>query len=240
MHIKGKLMEPSLSFNIDLPSNKIYPMAADQIDLVEARLSQLRSDTSEMNKQVFAVLILGRFVADDPFSSAAAQSLGFSAIQSLSSFVSDEMNKAAGRLALGFDLTADLATTEDYTTGALRERTSLNVAASKKVLRDRLKLTVGSDFEVAGPQPNYGRSTGIPSNLAVDYQLSRDGKYSMRVYHRDYYAGVLLGAVSENGVNFILSTDYNRFKNIFMRRKRHRQYSGKSENGLPNSTRGSQ
>jgi translocation and assembly module TamB len=222
LHMKGNLELPSITFDIALPENKVYPLAADQIDLVQAKLSQLRQDTSELNKQVFALLILGRFVSDDPFSSAGAQSVGFAAVQSVSTFIGEELNRAANKLVKGVDLTVDMATTQDYTTGDMRQRTDLNVAASKRVLNDRLKLTVGNDFEVEGPQPNNAASAAIPSNLAADYMISADGRYTVRVYRSEYNEGPLEGYVQETGVNFILSVDYNRFKTVFARSRSKR------------------
>lgn len=222
LHMKGNLSQPSFTFDIALPENKVYPLSADQIDLIEAKLSQLRQDTSEMNKQVFAVLILGRFVSDDPFSSAAAQSIGFSAVQSVSTFMGEELNRFANRLIKGVDLSVDMASTEDYTTGSMRQRTDLNVAASKRVLNDRFKLTVGNDFEVEGPQPNNSQSGLIPSNLAADYLISADGRYTLRVYQANYNEGPLEGYVTQTGTSFILSVDYNRFKTVFMRSKSKR------------------
>jgi translocation and assembly module TamB len=228
LHMKGNLMQPSFAFDVVLPEDKIYPLAADQIELIQAKLNQVRQDTGELNKQVFAVLILGRFVSDDPFSSAAAQSVGFSAVQSVSTFIGEQLNSAASKLVKGVDLTVDLPTTEDYTTGTMRQRTDLNVAASKRVLNDRLKLTVGNDFEVEGPQPNNSSQSSLPSNLAADYMLSSDGRYTVRVYRSNYNEGPLEGYVTETGVNFIISVDYNRFKTIFMRSKSIKQRAKKT------------
>ena len=101
----------------------------------------------------------------------------------------------------------------------MRQRTDLNLAASKRLLNDRLKLTIGNDFELEGPQTSNQQTSYIPSNLAADYQLSADGKYTMRGYRRAYDEGVLQGYVTETGLNFIVSLDYNHFKNILKRKK---------------------
>src|SRR5690606_31315184 len=57
LKMSGNLMNPFISFDIDLPEGKSYRMSAEGVDLIRARLNQLRTDTSELNKQVFAVLI---------------------------------------------------------------------------------------------------------------------------------------------------------------------------------------
>lgn len=220
MYMKGGILSPKLSFDIQLPEGKTYRLSAEQIGLVQGKLSQIRTDTSELNKQVFALLILNRFVSDDPFSSGAASSASFMALQSVSTFLGEQLNKAAGKLIKGVDFSVDLATTEDYTTGSLRQRTDLNLAASKQLLNDRLKLTLGNNFEMEGAQNNNTQSSFVPSNLAADYMLSADGKYIMRAYRKGYDAGVLQGFVTETGVNFIMSLDYNKMSRELKSKKR--------------------
>ena len=215
LHLNGKILAPRITFDVDLPENKVYPLSAAQIELVQGKLSQVRADTSELNKQVFAVLILGRFVSDDPFTSGAANSTAFTALQSVSTFIGEELNQAAGKFIKGVDFSVDLAETEDYTTGNMQQRTDLNLAASKQLMNNRLKLTIGNDFELQGPQTNNAPSSVVPTNLAADYLLSTDGKYSMRAYRKVYDEGVLEGFVTETGLDFIVNLNFNHFNEIF-------------------------
>jgi hypothetical protein len=116
----------------------------------------------------------------------------------------------------GIELNVDLAQSEDYTTGSRRERTDLSLAASKSLLNDRLKITIGNDFELQGAQNSNNRNTSaLPGNLAADYNLTTDGRYVVRAYRRSYDEGVLQGFVTETGLNFIVSMDYNRFAQLF-------------------------
>jgi hypothetical protein len=223
LFIRGNMMEPSISFDVALPDNKVYPMSPDNVDLVQAKLAQVRADTSELNRQVFAVLVLNRFISDDAFSQSVSQSFSSIAMQSVSTFIGEQLNQAAGQLIKGIDLSVDLATSDDYTTGEMRRRTDLNVAASKRLMNDRLKLTIGSNFELEGPQTNnYGNSSLVPGNIAADYMLTGDGRYQVRAYRRAYDAGVLQGYIQETGLNFVVSMDYNRFRQIFLGKKKRR------------------
>jgi hypothetical protein len=70
-----------------------------------------------------------------------------------------------------------------------------------------------------GPQANNQQTSYVPTNLAADYQLSEDGRYTIRGYRRAYDQGVIQGFVTETGVNFIVSLDYNRFKTILKKKK---------------------
>lgn len=219
--MNGPLLVPQLSFDIVLPENNTYRISSDAVQLVQAKLSQLRVDTSELNKQVFALLILKRFITDDPFSSGNGGGAEFAAKQSVSRFLGEQLNQFANQLINGIDLSVDLASTEDYTTGERRERTDLNIAASKRLFNDRLKVTIGNNFELEGPQTQSAdpNSSLIPGNLAVDYSLSADNRYMVRAYRQNQDQGVIQGFVTETGINFIISYDYNRFRNLFIRKK---------------------
>jgi len=224
LKMRGELMKPYISFDIDLPEEKSYRMSAEGIDLVQARLSQLRIDTSELNKQVFAVLILSRFIGEDPFASGAGGG-GVSSVarQSASRFISAQLNKYAGSLIKGVDLSFDLVSSDDYSTGERRDRTDLNIAASKNLFNDRLTVTIGNDFELESSQSGGSQNTSlIPGNLAADYRLTQDGRYMLRAYRQDQNEGVMQGYITETGLDFIATFEYNRFRSLFNKKKRQR------------------
>ena len=98
---------------------------------------------------------------------------------------------------------------------AVSAKTDLNVALSKRLLNDRLTVTIGSNFELEGAQNSGQQSSNIAGNVAVDYRLSKDGRYLLRAYRKNDYQGVLEGYIIETGIGFIISVDYNKFKEIF-------------------------
>jgi len=225
MRLTGPLMQPNLVFDVVLPEEKNYRVSSTVTDLVQARLNELRNEPSELNKQVFALIILNRFVSEDPFQNGAGGG-GAEAIarQSASRFVSEQLNKFAGGLISGLDLTLDLQTSDDYTTGERRNRTDLNVGASKRLLNDRLTVNVGNNFQLEGPRSNSTQGTSyIPGNIAIDYDLTADRKYRVRFFRRNEETGALEGNVISTGASFILQVDYNRFRQVFMSRRKRQQ-----------------
>ncbi len=71
-----------------------------------------------------------------------------------------------------------------------------------------------------GPQQSGQKSNNIAGNLAVNYQLSRDGRYAIRAYRKNEYFGVVDGYIIETGVRFIVTLDYDKFADIFRKRRR--------------------
>ncbi|MBX3255849.1 MAG: translocation/assembly module TamB domain-containing protein [Chitinophagaceae bacterium] len=219
LKMEGKLMQPKITFDIVLPDDKNYGVSGDIINTVKTKLEMLRQDDAEMNKQVFSLLLLNRFMAEDPFSSSTNTSASTLVRQSVSKLMTEQLNRLAADLIKGVDLNFDVESSDDYTTGERQNRTDLNVGLSKKLLDDRLTVTVGSNFELEGPQNRtQQQSGGIAGNVALDYRLSEDGRYMLRGYRKNEYQGIIEGYITETGLGFIITVDYNRFREIFSKR----------------------
>lgn len=223
LKMNGELMKPEISFGIELPDGN-YDVSSDVVTLTQTKLKQLEQDPAEMNKQVFALLLLGRFVGENPFASESggtnAESL---ARASVSKILSQQLNNLASELITGFEVNFDLESTEDYTSGTMENRTDLNVAVSKRLLDDRLKVTVGSSFGVEGQDRANEESTNIAGDVALDYQLTKDGRYVVRAYRKNQYQVAVEGQVVETGVAFVITMSYNKFRELFHRSEQEKQ-----------------
>jgi len=216
LKMKGELTKPVISFDIALDEQ-----TASQWKEVETKIEQLRADESEVNKQVFALLLLGRFVQENPFQSAAGGTSNETLLkQSASRILTDQLNQLAGSLVKGVDLNFGLNAEDDYTTGQRASRTDLTVGVSKSLLNDRLRVNVGSNFELEGPSNNNQQASNIAGDVALDYQLSKDGRYMIRAYRKNQYEGVVEGQVIETGLTFIFTLDYDQFRELFGKNKK--------------------
>ncbi len=216
--LKNQLLAPQISFNIVLPDSN-YTVSPTIISTVQDRLSQVRQDTNEMNKQVLGVLVLGHFIGDNPLQSQGGSSGINGAIRSsVSSLLSDQLNKLAGNLIGGVQLSFGLTSGEDYSSGTATNRTDLNVGLSKQFLNDRITVTVGNNFNLEGAQSGE-KSADIAGNISVGYKLTEDGRYLIRAYRKDEFI-VVEGEVVETGVGFTLTYDYNRFIELFKGRNK--------------------
>lgn len=217
LKMKGELLKPEITFDIILPEGN-YGVSSNVVDMSRTKLEQLRQEPAELNKQVFALLLLSRFIGENPFASESGGTSGESlARQSVSKILSQQLNDFAGELVKGVQLEFDLESTDDYTTGTRENRTDLNVGVSKQLLDDRLKVSVGSSFGVEGQERANEESTNIAGDVALDYQLTKDGRYMVRAYRKNEYQVAVEGQVVETGVAFIITMSYNKFRELFHR-----------------------
>ena len=130
------------------------------------------------------------------------------------------MDEIASDLVKGVDIDLNLNSYQDFSTGDEQDRTDLNVAVSKNFLSDRLTVTAGKNFGVSGEdagakavQQNAAQSAFPDLNL--NYKLSADGKYIIRAYKKDQFDITVDGYVTQTGVGFVLTLDYDHFKELF-------------------------
>ena len=229
LKLNGELLKPEITFDITMDeSNPGVPTAV--LDNTKAKLNQIRQDQNDMNKQVFALLVLNRFIGENPFQSEGGLSTSTLVMQSVSKILSQQLNNLASDLIQGVDLNFDLQSSEDYSSGARNERTDLNVGISKKLLNDRLKVSVGSNFGVMGDARQNEQMTNIAGDVTLDYMISRDGRYMLRAYRKNEYQIALQGQIVETGLGFVITLDYDKFKEIFEKSKRNRSRKKNKEN----------
>ncbi|MFB6455984.1 translocation/assembly module TamB domain-containing protein [Chitinophaga sp. Hz27] len=211
--IKGNLKKPDISFLLDMPEKDRNDFNGTPYN----RIKQINQVPSELNKQVMGLLVLNSFIPDDPMSTFDNGGGGVeqAARNSVSKILSQQLNNLAGNLIKGVDLNFDLQSTQDYSSGSAQEQTNLKVGASKNLFNDRLTVSVGSNIMLTGNQQN---ASSLLGDISVDYKLSRDGRYRLRVYQQNDQS-VIEGQLVETGVSFILVMDYDEFREIFQRAK---------------------
>ncbi len=216
--MNGEVLKPEISFDIVLKEGA-SSASGDVITNVKTKLEQLRANETELNKQVFALLLFNSFIGESPFDSGVGISAGTMARQSVNRLLSDQLNNFAGNLIKGVDLNFNLESSEDFSTGTKSNRTDLNVAVSKNLFSDRLKVTVGSSFEVEGNRRENEQAANIAGDIEMEYALTRDGRYILRVYRKNTYDVALQGQVVETGVGFVITMSYEKFKELFEQSK---------------------
>lgn len=225
LKIKGQLLEPQLVFDIKL-KEKVAGINSQMLTTIENKLLQLRTDASAMNKEVFALLVMGRFIGEQSSDFFAGSNNGIKADQivkeSVSRFLSDAVNQIASDLIKGVDIDVNLRTIDDYSSAT--QRTDLGLALSKRFLDDRLSISVGKNFTVDGNDPiakgqNNANVSFLP-DASIAYKLSKDGRYVLKTYRRNQYEAILDGYFIETGVAFSLSMDYNKFQELINKKNK--------------------
>jgi translocation and assembly module TamB len=227
LSMSNNLATPKLDFDIQLSGVDQNGQASSSplVTTIENKLTNLRRDQSQINKQVFALLILNRFLPEntsDFFSGSGGGGLDNQAEgvarSSVSKLISEQLGQLASNVLKGFDVDFNLlsqtgsANTGGTTNGA---RTDLNVGLSRSFLEGRITVSVGKNFVLENAAGAATSANQVFDNLSVNYALTRDGRYVLRAYRSNNYQAVLDGFVIETGVGFVITLDYNTLGEIF-------------------------
>ncbi len=216
LKMSGNLSNPIVDFDIRVDENAANDIA--EAIKNDGFLATLKQNQVDMNKQVFALLVLNRFLTEqssDFFSGINPEAI---ARQSVSKLLSDQLNLLAGDLIKGIKLDFNLNSTAINTEGVNKAKTDLNVGLSKAFLNDRLKIAVGRNFQLENTA-GTASSNEIVDNITLNYNLSKDGRYVFSAYRKNQYQAILDGFVVETGVAFSITLDYEYFKELFQKKE---------------------
>ena len=182
LQMKGELFEPQLSFDIQLPEQS----GGNAVEsAVSRKLAQIRQDESELNKQVFGLILLGGFVNTGP-SAGSSTGLEGVAVSSVSSFLNGQLNDLAERYVSGVqvDINLDSYKSEFDDQNTLSE---LEVGLSRQLFNERLTVSVGTEIGLESSsytEASDTELTQLTGNFVLRYRLTEDGRYNLRVFNK--------------------------------------------------------
>jgi len=215
LKLRGEILRPEISFEIQLrPEDRGILSGA-----VNQKLIMLNEDESALNKQVFALLVLGRFVQENPFQTESA---GTSTLirSTVGKFLSSQLNQLSSKIIPGMELNFDIQSYDDYQTGTAKGRTEVEIGVKKQLFNERLSVELGGSVDVEGDQAKQNSANDITSDVTLEYKLNKDGSFRMKGFRHNQYEGAIEGQLVETGIGVVYVRDFNNWKRLFKPYKR--------------------
>lgn len=208
LNITGELLQPEIAFELEMPMDQRNAFGGN----VYARLQDINTRESDLNKQVFALLILKRFIADNPFENQAAEGFQSTARRSVSKILSEQLNRLSENIK-GVELSFDIKSYEDYSTGQAEGQTELQLGVSKSLFNDRLVVKLSGNIDIEGQNTNR-EATDYIGDLALEYKITPDGRFRITGFRNSNY-DMIDGELIETGAGLIYVKDYNSLSELF-------------------------
>jgi hypothetical protein len=166
-----KLMNPSIRFNIELPSS---PQESTSI------LQSAISTEEEMSKQFLSLLVLNSFLPNPALANVQGNPLsGNSGISGVgvttSELLSNQLSNWLSQISNDVDIGVN------YRLGDELTRDELEVALSTQLLNDR--LTINGNVDVGGNQSASNTSKFV-GDFEMDYKIRPSGKLRLKAFNR--------------------------------------------------------
>ncbi|MEO5978501.1 MAG: translocation/assembly module TamB domain-containing protein [Chryseolinea sp.] len=205
LNINGNMLAPDISFELDMPKDK-------QNTPVYARIKDINTRESDLNKQVFALLILRRFISDNVFDSQGGD-VGATARRSVSKLLTEQLNRLSQNIK-GFELSFDVKSYDDYTTGSAQGQTQVQLGVTKSLLDNRLVVKVSGNVDIEGNASDQSSFSDYIGDLALEYKLTSDGRFRITGFRKSNY-DLISGELIETGAGLIYIKDYNTLRELF-------------------------
>ncbi len=215
LHLRGAILKPEISFEIQLsPEDKGILGGA-----VNQKLNMLNEDPSSLNKQVLALLVLGRFLQDNPLQTETGQTSTL--IRStVANFLSTQLNQLSSKLIPGVGLNFDIQSYNDYQTAQAQGRTQVEIGLKKQLFNDRLTVQLGGSVDVEGAAAKQNSASNVTSDITIEYKLTKDGRYLLKGFRHNLYEDPIDGQLIETGVGAVYIRDFNKWKDFFLKPKK--------------------
>lgn len=210
LKLRGELLHPEISFEIQLPPEDKGILGG----AVNAKLNLLNDDPSLLNKQVFALLVLGRFIQENPLQTESSGALT-AARTTVGKFLSAQLNQLSSKVVPGVELNFDVQSYDDYQSGQAQGRTQVDIGVKKQLLNERLTVQVGGLVDVEGEKAKQNTASDITSDVTLEYKMTDDGRYRLKGFRHNQYEGAIEGSLVETGAGVLYVRDFNKWNEFF-------------------------
>jgi hypothetical protein len=168
-------------------------------------------DEQELKRQVFSLIVLRKFSPPESFNTSG------SIASSVSELFSNQLSYLLSQVDENFEIDVDLGTMDQESFNAFQLRLSYTF------LNGRLRITRDGTFGNQGkptssteqPQTDFSSVIG---DWTVDYLLTPDGKFKVKMYSRTNVNPINTNLNSQNaittGVSLLYTQSFNEFKDI--------------------------
>ena len=210
LKLRGQLLKPQISFELNMPEDKKGILN----NLVWIALQDVNSRESELNKQVFSLFLLQRFMTEDPFESSGSGGVEQSVRGSVSKMLTDQLNRLTDKIK-GVELELDVNSYSDYGSGNAQGRTDLELGVSKNLFNDRVIVKVTGNVNLEGrPADSQQDLSNFLGDLQLEYKLTEDGRLRLLGFRRRDF-DIISGELTRTGGGVIFVRDYNSFRELF-------------------------
>lgn len=214
----GQILKPELRFNIQLEDKDKNAFGG----MVDAKLAAVNNDVNELNKQVFSLLILNKFMPPNLINNSASASNASAmsaastiARNSVNQILTDQLNALSSKHIKGAELNFNIQANDNYTaSGSVEQATEFQVGLKKELFNDKLSVQVGSSINMSQSTTNTSTQY-VTGDIIVEYILTEDGKYKLKAFRENNYEGLMDGMLYKTGVGFVLGKDFNKIGEVF-------------------------
>lgn len=208
LNVAGVLSNPVLNFNIKIPGGTSNLVA----NAVSRRLVQLRQDESELNKQVFSLLLFNSFISEGGGGGDIGSTGEAAALSSVSKLINNQLNKLAQKHVKAVDISFAFDAYKDKFSPTDKTVAEMGLNLSKDFLDDRLSIQLGGNLNLEDEAGEEETQTlrKLNNEFVIEYKLTENGRYSVKVFQAANYDLINNNNVYRTGAGISFSETFGK------------------------------
>ena len=207
INIGGSVDIPIVTFSLDLPKEERanYPVLANKLDRLKLPVFQ-----TELNKQVFGLLVLGGFLPDASATDVNSNQIATTALyNSVNSLLASQLNRFAGQYIKGVNIDVGIQSYADYSTPGGKTQTAMDFRVSKSILNERLSFEVGGDFDINSDQSGGNKGNNYRGDVAIIYDLTGNGDKQLKLFNNETY-DIIYQEIRNTGISLVFIREFDK------------------------------
>jgi len=208
MRLRDRLMNPEIGFQVRLPTVD---------ESVKAQVNSVLSTEQEMNRQVFALIVLNKFLEPPAYagSDAPATGTGNVAGTTTSELLSNQVSNWLSGLSSDFDLGVN------YRPGDNISQDELEVMVSTQLFNERLLVTTNVGVQY-GQRATTTTANNLIGDFQIEYLMSPDGRFRLRAFSvtNDRNLNQVDQAPTTQGGGLVYRREFDRLGELFRKKKK--------------------
>lgn len=224
LQLRNNLINPDINFDFELTS-----ASSTVRSYTNTKLRLIRDNQNEVNRQVFGLIIMGRFLPSGiDNNNISATAAGINTISEiLSSQTTSYFNSILqefitdGEVAFNYSIYD--AENFDISNPTRLNRNSVQVDFRKKLINDRVTVNIGGNFDF-GNNSFANRSTNqIAGDFSIEYTIDEEGRIKIRAYRIGEPNIYQSRNRNRTGVAFTYQVEFNNWDDLIESWKQKKQ-----------------
>lgn len=203
LDLKNKLFNPTISFGINLPGSD---------ETTRELLERLITTEQEMNRQVFSLLVLNRFMptSADQYNTA----LGYGVGSTSSELLSNQLSNWLSQISSDFDIGINYRPADEISSQ------ELELALSTQLFHDR--VIIDGNLGVAGNNPMTNqRASTLMGDVVIEVKITPEGKFRVKAFNRsNTFDMINTNSPYTQGVGVFYRKEFDSVRELFRRSRR--------------------
>lgn len=189
-----------------------FDLAAEGDITIQNQLAAMTPE--ERSREAMNMMIYGTYSGPGTVAKSNASD------NALNNFVEKELNQWSRKHLKNMDLTFGINTYNQVSEGGESKKTDYSYQFSKRLFNNRVRVKVGGRISTDNDPAAGGVEENLVDDISVEYLFGKNPNFFLKIFRHTGYESVLEGEVTQTGIGLVLRKNFQKFKDIFRRKKK--------------------